>query len=659
MRAFTEPLESDLQSLPDFAARSLEAARNLADFLRKSRFPGLQDWPLFAGGAGDAAVNRLYAARADARQGLTSWLRDQITALHSSAAFDGHAAACREREPDMPVPRLRKLLAPLPSVSQMRAAIHASAAQALEPLMTAPAGGSAEKVLEFYLDSTRFSEAFADCGTDEMLAGLFQDQMPFLLDFIGKMPAPPEGDHLARGLIRQAGRHFIEMRAFERAHDLLCRLLDPPATGRSSDPGLLNDLWYTAFRLGQGAEALDWLAQWEKIRPLQKRPLVYRAIVTAVSDKAAACQILKLAGAADGCSTVGGNILYAEYRLAQGQVQEAEYAIRRACDIAERAGDPVPVDYLIALHNILTAQHRPTDALQALFRRSNLNLTWTQFGLDSLRDLTSPPVPVPVPVPAGAARVAVVMTVYNAAPYLRRAAESVLGQAVPGLKLILVDDCSEDASPDIIAALAEDDRVLALKTPRNIGTYAAKNSGIRRALDMGFDYITLCDSDDLWLQSHVSRHLEAMAENPALKCSTSQWIRVRDNGTVECGLRGGYVETCPHSTFFHADVFRTAGYFDEVRFGADREFLRRVALHFGPDAICNLQVLLTLGRRHDTSLTRSGAGAISEFNESPLRLAYWKAWNEWHLAERAAGRLPVIAAAAPTRAFAVAPDLLP
>ena len=273
--------------------------------------------------------------------------------------------------------------------------------------------------------------------------------------------------------------------------------------------------------------------------------------------------------------------------------------------------------------------------------------------MDSVQDMT------PQPASTATGRVVVVMTAYNAAAHLHRAVEGVLAQTVAGLTLIVVDDCSQDATAKICETLAEDPRIVTLRTPRNIGTYAAKNLGIQQALAMGCDYIALCDSDDFWLRPHVARHLEVMQANDALQCSTSQWIRVRDDGTVEAGMRGRYVETCPHSTFFRAEVFEWAGFFDEVRFGADREFLRRVTVHFGAQSIANIPAILTLGRRHAQSLTQSGAGAISEFNDSPPRLAYWQAWNDWHLAEAAAGRLPRIEAAPAIRAFAVGPDMLP
>src|SRR5439155_1170313 len=55
----------------------------------------------------------------------------------------------------------------------------------------------------------------------------------------------------------------------------------------------------------------------------------------------------------------------------------------------------------------------------------------------------------------GASLVTVVMPVYNAAPYLRAAVESVLGQTLADFSLLVVDDGSTDESPTILRAFSQ------------------------------------------------------------------------------------------------------------------------------------------------------------------------------------------------------------
>jgi len=67
--------------------------------------------------------------------------------------------------------------------------------------------------------------------------------------------------------------------------------------------------------------------------------------------------------------------------------------------------------------------------------------------------------------------VSVVLPVLNGAPFLAAAMESILAQSVDDLELIVIDDGSNDASPEIAAACAaRDRRVRCLRLPRDLAT---------------------------------------------------------------------------------------------------------------------------------------------------------------------------------------------
>jgi glycosyltransferase involved in cell wall biosynthesis len=55
--------------------------------------------------------------------------------------------------------------------------------------------------------------------------------------------------------------------------------------------------------------------------------------------------------------------------------------------------------------------------------------------------------------------VTAVMASYNHEKYIAQAIESVLNQTFTDLELVIVDDCSTDASPDIIKKYSEKDPV--------------------------------------------------------------------------------------------------------------------------------------------------------------------------------------------------------
>ena len=65
-------------------------------------------------------------------------------------------------------------------------------------------------------------------------------------------------------------------------------------------------------------------------------------------------------------------------------------------------------------------------------------------------------------------KVSVIMPVYNCADVLKRAVEAVLNQTLDDIELILVDDCSDDGSGEIIDEYSKNhDNVKAIHLPQN------------------------------------------------------------------------------------------------------------------------------------------------------------------------------------------------
>lgn len=84
---------------------------------------------------------------------------------------------------------------------------------------------------------------------------------------------------------------------------------------------------------------------------------------------------------------------------------------------------------------------------------------------------------------------------FDAAPYLEAAIRSVLAQSLAAIEIIVVDDCSTDATFDIATRLqAEDSRVRVDRLARNGGPAAARNRAL--ALARG-KWLAIVDSDDL------------------------------------------------------------------------------------------------------------------------------------------------------------------
>lgn len=91
-------------------------------------------------------------------------------------------------------------------------------------------------------------------------------------------------------------------------------------------------------------------------------------------------------------------------------------------------------------------------------------------------------------------KASIIIPVYNAAATLEATVRTVLAQSESDFELILVDDCSTDASPAVCKALAaEDARVRYLRNAKNSGPAATRNAGIRAAQG---EWLLFVDSDD-------------------------------------------------------------------------------------------------------------------------------------------------------------------
>jgi glycosyltransferase involved in cell wall biosynthesis len=128
----------------------------------------------------------------------------------------------------------------------------------------------------------------------------------------------------------------------------------------------------------------------------------------------------------------------------------------------------------------------------------------------------------------------VVIPAYNAPRTIGSAIRSVLAQTRPDLEVVVIDDGSTDSTPDVVEAIAAEDRRVRLSRQRNQGVAAARNAGIAQARG---ELVSFLDNDDLWLP----RYLELMHE--ALEASPRAGFAYTDGWTLDDETRRIYVES--------------------------------------------------------------------------------------------------------------------
>jgi len=209
-------------------------------------------------------------------------------------------------------------------------------------------------------------------------------------------------------------------------------------------------------------------------------------------------------------------------------------------------------------------------------------------------------------------RVSMVMPVHNGARWLAEAIRSVLDQDFADFELILVDDASRDASPQIMADAATRDPRIRLVTLRdNVGLPAALNHGFAAARGRLHSWTS---DDNLLRPAMLGRLVGALDAEPDAGVVHADFTLIDEEGTELGRSRVGPIERLLHGNnvgacfLYRAQVTEALGGYDTGLFGVeDYDFWLRAAQRF---RFVELHEDLYLYRKHGGSLTSQRAERI-------------------------------------------------
>ena len=180
------------------------------------------------------------------------------------------------------------------------------------------------------------------------------------------------------------------------------------------------------------------------------------------------------------------------------------------------------------------------------------------------------------------------MPAYNAAAYLDEAVRSVLAQTFTNFELLIVDDGSTDATPDLLAAHARSDpRVRVLRQP-NRGVVAALNRALAECRGR---YVARMDADDVslphrleaqvrYLDTHkdvalVGAYVSTIDEVGEPLSSVVRFPLTHEALWASIGRRKWVM--CHPSVMFRREVALASGlYREDFRHAEDVEYFARV-----------------------------------------------------------------------------------
>ncbi|MFT8242525.1 glycosyltransferase [Roseomonas sp. BN140053] len=183
--------------------------------------------------------------------------------------------------------------------------------------------------------------------------------------------------------------------------------------------------------------------------------------------------------------------------------------------------------------------------------------------------------------------VSVVLPVRDGARFLEAAVNSILGQSLRELELLVVDDGSRDETPAILRRLAAADARLRVLSGPPLGLVPALNRGLREARA---PLVARMDADDVAAPERLARQVAALEAAPEVALLGTGWRVVRADGqprrdvsppTGSEAIRAALVRANPiaHPTVIlrRAAVLGVGGYRPAFRLAEDFDLWLRLA----------------------------------------------------------------------------------
>jgi hypothetical protein len=205
----------------------------------------------------------------------------------------------------------------------------------------------------------------------------------------------------------------------------------------------------------------------------------------------------------------------------------------------------------------------------------------------------------------------VVMSVYNGAPFLDEAIDSIRTQSFRNFEFLIVDDGSSDDTPRILARHALVDDRIRILTRENSGLIGSLNRAFEEATGA---YIARMDADDVSRRYRLEMQMDFMSSNPGIALVGGAVEVIDTEGhqldTIQLPTRPDEIRThmreagcaLAHPTVFlrRDTVLQMGGFRKAYKHAEDYDLWLRMLERFD---FANLQEVLLGYRRHDTSIS--------------------------------------------------------
>lgn len=255
-------------------------------------------------------------------------------------------------------------------------------------------------------------------------------------------------------------------------------------------------------------------------------------------------------------------------------------------------------------------------------------------------------------------KISIVLPTFNGEQFLRESIDSVLDQTEANWELIIVNDCSTDATLAIASEYANrDSRISVLSNEKNMKTPTSLNRGFEKAKG---EYFTWISDDNVFRPNALEKMRSFLDEHIDIDMVSMNFSQIDKNGN-SYGIHDNYVESfmyertaaqlfylcnCGGAFMYRRTIMEKIGCYDPDFFIAeDYEYWCRIALN-GNIAYTNDNVFLF--RVHGNAQTITKAKKLADTTER-IQKKYLNAFREkFQLTENDIAQLPFMQKEHPT-----------
>ena len=182
--------------------------------------------------------------------------------------------------------------------------------------------------------------------------------------------------------------------------------------------------------------------------------------------------------------------------------------------------------------------------------------------------------------------VSIIIPTHNRKERLERALNSVLDQTWRPIEIVVVDDASDDDTPEYLSSLQDEyDSICILRNETSRGAAVSRNIAISHA---NGEYIAGLDDDDYWRPTRVERLMEEFEEGFSAVCSYDRMVMDEREAvwkkptmiTLDDLL---YYNRVGNQVLTRKEyIEKVGGYDEELPSAQDYDLWIRLVLEFGP-----------------------------------------------------------------------------